>query len=202
MATVTVEPVVRRSEEASLPHYRLTVEKYRRMVDAGILDDARCELLEGLLVEKMPINPPHGAAVTRLNRRLSRLLSDEWVLFVQSPISVPRSQPEPDLAIARGPEGQYNTRHPSGREIMFVIEVADSSLAVDRGMKRRMYAAAHIPVYWVVNLIDGQIEVYTLPRAGRAPTYRVRQDFQREESVPLVIAGQEVTRLRVNELLP
>lgn len=202
MATAAVEHVVRRPEEISLPPYRLTVEKYRRMVAAGILDDARCELLEGLLVEKMTINPPHGVAVACVNRRLSRLLSDEWVLFVQSPVSVPRSQPEPDIAVAPGPEDRYVTSHPSGREITFVVEVADSSLAIDRGLKQRMYAAARIPVYWIVNLVDNQIEVYTLPRGGRSPAYRQREAFQRGDSVPVVMAGKEIARLRVSDLLP
>jgi Uma2 family endonuclease len=202
MATVTIKPGVRQQAETSQLAYRFTVEQYHGMIGAGILDDGRCELLEGLVVQKKTINPPHGAAVSRLLRRFARLLSDDWVLRVQDAISVPRSRPEPDLAVAPGPEERYDDRLPVGREITFVVEVADSSLAVDRGTKQSIYAAAHIPVYWVVNLIDNQIEVYTLPRGGRAPAYRQRQDFRPGDTVPVVIAGKELARLRVNELLP
>jgi Uma2 family endonuclease len=202
MATVTAPAETHRPADGRTVPYRFTVDQYHRMIDAGVFGDIRCELLEGLVVKKVTQNPPHGSAVTRLYRRLARLLSEAWTLRAQCPISVPGSEPEPDIAVARGPEERYDARHPAARDVTLVVEVADSSLDQDRGEKQRIYAAARIPVYWIVNLVEGQIEVYTLPRAGRSPAYRNRQDFRPGEQVPVVLAGKEVCRLRVRELLP
>jgi Uma2 family endonuclease len=80
--------------------------------------------------------------------------------------------------------------------------VAESSLPQDRGTKVRVYARARIPVYWIVNIPDSQIEVYTQPRAGKSPTYRQQRIYRLDESVPLVLAGQEIAPFAVRDLLP
>src|SRR5208283_5568309 len=98
--------------------YRLTVDQYQRMIEEGILGpDDRVELLEGYLVTKMPHNPPHDATVVRINRRLGRVLPEDWLLRVQAAIVLRDSQPEPDLGIVRGPEGIYFQRHPEAQDI-------------------------------------------------------------------------------------
>jgi Uma2 family endonuclease len=185
------------------PLYRLTVEQYHRMIDAGVLKvGAKVELIEGLLVQKMTRNPPHDAALSRINRLLARLLPDEWLLRVQSAITLPRSEPEPDFAIARGPDDRYTRRHPGPRDIALLIEVADSSLHEDRTTKVTLFADARIPEYWIINVVDNQVEVYTDPRSGRAPTYRQRHDYGADDELALVLTGQEIARLRVRDLLP
>jgi len=84
-----------------------------------------------------------------------------------------------------------------------VVEVADASLNRDRTIKKRLYAAAGIAVYWIVNLVDSQVEVYTDPTGpGQQPDYRQRRDFDRAATVPVVIEGKEVGRLAVRDLLP
>jgi Uma2 family endonuclease len=81
--------------------------------------------------------------------------------------------------------------------------VADSSLQRDRALKKRLYAAAGIPVYWIVNLLDSQIEVYTDPSGpGEQPDYRQQQNYDSADTVPVVIEGHEVARLGVQDLLP
>jgi len=202
MATVA-ESGIERPNGAQAAPYHFSVEQYHRMIAAGVFTDAdRCELLEGRVVRKVTHNPPHDAALTRLHRRLTRVLSEEWLLRVQCAISTATSEPEPDVAVVRGPEQRYDSRHPSSRDIVFVAEVADSSLEQDRVEKQRIYAGARVPVYWIVNLVGRQIEVHSLPRAGRMPTYRQRRVFQPGERLPVVIDSTEIARFRVTELLP
>jgi Uma2 family endonuclease len=207
MATVTT----RRKEKdrqalpppPPFPVYRFSVEQYHRMIDAGVFDSGgRVELLEGWIVPKMTKNPPHEAAITRLNRLLTRLLPDEWVVRIQGSLGIGASEPEPDVTVVRGPLDRYDTRHPGPRDTALVVEVADSSLDQDRGYKLRMYARARIVLYWIVNLQDSRIEVYTEPRRGRTPHYRQRQDYTPTDDVPLVLAEHDFGTIPVRELLP
>jgi hypothetical protein len=183
--------------------YRLTVEQYLRMTEVGILGKRdRVELIEGLIVQKMTRHPPHDSSLSRITRRLARLLSDEWVLRVQSAIRLRRSVPEPDVTIARGPEERYARRHPGPRDVMLLIEVAESSLLEDRTTQATLYADARISEYWIVNVVHNQVEVYTEPRGGQAPAYRQRRDYGPDDEIPLILAGQEISRLRARDLLP
>lgn len=183
---------------ARLP-YQFTVAQYQRMTEEGILTaDDRVELLKGWIVEKMPQNPPHNSTIMRVNRRLLRVLPEKWVLQVQGPIALSDSQPEPDFAIVRGPEEIYAKRHPTPKDVGLIMEIADSSLLDDRRWKGSLYAQARIPLYWIVNLVDRKIEVYASPRAG---TYREMKSYGREESVPLVLNGQQIAALSVKDLV-
>ncbi len=171
--TTTVVPPKRVNTRTSSSMYRFTVDQYQRMIESGVLKaDDRVELVAGYLVEKVPHNPLHDGTVGRINRRLMRLLPEEWLLRVQSAIVVRDSQPEPDLAIVRGPEETYFTRHPGAQDIALLIEVADSSLLDDRREKGLIYARARIAPYWIVNVNERCIEAYSQPIAGRSPRYR------------------------------
>jgi hypothetical protein len=173
------------------------------MIEAGILtEDDRAELLEGVIVAKMTHNPPHDGTIGLLQAELLKRLPDGWVLRIQSAITLADSEPEPDLAVARGPGRRYVRAHPGPRDLPLLIEVAETTPLQDRNDKGRVYARARIPVYWVVNLMDRAIEVYTEPRSGRSPVYRRRQDYQADQSVPVVLQGQEVGRIAVRDVLP
>jgi Uma2 family endonuclease len=185
------------------PLYRLTLDQYHRLIETGVLrEGAPVELIEGLLVQKMTRHPPHDQSLSRINRRLARLLSEAWELRIQCAITLRRSEPEPDVAIARGPEGRYSRRHPGPRDIVLLIEVAESSLHEDRTTKATIYADARIPEYWIINVIDSQIEVYTDPRGRPNPAYRHRRDYGPDDEIPLVLDGKGIARLPVRELLP
>jgi hypothetical protein len=86
--------------------------------------------------------------------------------------------------------------------LALVVEVAESSLDFDRRIKGPLYARNKIPAYWLVNLIDGRIEVYTDPKGGRSAGYRRRRDYDLDQSVPLVLGNRVVAHLAVRELLP
>jgi Uma2 family endonuclease len=184
--------------------WRLSVDQYHAMIHAGILtDDDPVELLEGWLVAKIPKNPPHRA-VTRLIRQvLERLVPAEWYVDSQEPITTDDSEPEPDVVVVRGETRHYLDRHPGPNDVGLVIEVADTTLQRDRGFKKRLYARAGIPVYWIVNLSDNQCEVYTEPSGPEPqPDYRQRQDYGASDDIPVVLVGIEVGRIAVRELLP
>ena len=186
------------------PIWRLSVEQYHEMVRAGILtDDDPVELLEGWLVVRMPRNPPHRLA-TRLTRQaLERHVPGGWYVEAQEPITTDDSEPEPDVVVVRGDPADYGDRHPGPSDVAMVVEVADTTLQRDRVLKQRLYASAGIPVYWILNLSERQLEVYTLPSGpGEEPAYHERRDYGVAEEAPLVVSGGEVCRIGVGELLP
>ncbi len=157
-----------------LTHRRFTVDEYFRMADAGILtEDDRVELLDGEIVEKMTINPPHAGAVKQLTR-LFAPWADRLTIGVQDPVILgTHSAPEPDLAILRHRGDGYRRAHPGPDDILLVIEVADSSLGHDRRRKLPLYARAHIAESWLVNLPDEVVEVYREPRKGSYTDRRI-----------------------------
>lgn len=186
------------------PIWRLSVDQYHEMVRLGILgEDDPIELLEGLLVLKMTKNPSHSGATRRTRTRLESILPEGWFVDTQEPITTLDSEPEPDIAIIRGDDTQYDDRHPIPSEVALLIEVADSSLQRDQTLKKRIYARAGIAVYWVMNLLNRRIEVYTEPDADKEPPdYRQRQDYGLDDEVPVVIEGMEIGKLAVKDLLP
>lgn len=189
----------------SEPPLRLTVEQYHELIRDGILSDAdSAELLEGILVHKMPKKPPHSAITGMVRQAVARLLPSGCHYHSHDPVTLPDGEPEPDGAVIRGQIEYYASRHPGPREAPLIIEVADSSLDRDRGIKLRSYARGEIAEYWIVNLIDRTIEVYTEPdpRAPGAPTYRKRAVYTSGDAVPLVIDGSRLGDVAVSAVLP
>jgi Uma2 family endonuclease len=161
------------------------------------------ELLEGYLVEKHVRNPPHDGAVTRLTNRLPRRLPSGWVTRIQCAVSMLESEPEPDGAVVRGDDTSYDSRLPVGADFGIIIEVSDSSLSFDRREKGRIYARAGIPVYWVINVADRQIEVYTDPdTAANPPVYRTHTDYHPGDQLPITLDGKQAGTIPVSDLLP
>jgi Uma2 family endonuclease len=178
--------------------YRFSVAQYMTLIDEGVFGtDVRTELIDGLVVRKMTRNSPHDSTLGFLNRWFSRQLSDEWDVRCQLGLVLARSVPEPDLLIARGPAEKYRDRHPRGTDTFLVIEVAEDSLDSDRRDKGPVYAGARIPEYWIVNVVDFQVEVYTQPRAGKTPGYRHRQDFTSPANLPLLLDGQALGEIPI-----
>ncbi len=184
------------------PVWRLSVAQYHAMAETGILgEEDPVELLEGLLVRKMPKNPGHAIAVGLAQEALRMRLPPGWHVRAQDPVLLPEGEPEPDLAVVRGSLRDYVGRHPRAGDLL--VEVADSSLMVDRTVKLRQYAAARVPVYWIVNLPEHILEVYSGPTGeGWTAAYAHRALIPEEGSVPLVLDGNEVGTVPVAELLP
>jgi Uma2 family endonuclease len=182
------------------PIWRLTVEQYHAMINAGIVrEDSPVELVEGILFRKLSKNPPHRFASVRLQRASGALLPAGWDTLSQDPITLTASEPEPDIVVIRGSNADYPDRHPGPGDVALVIEVAEASLAYDRGIKKVAYASAGIPVYWIVNLIDRQIEIHTDPRGE---TYQSVSIIPASGMVPLVIAGANAGSIPAASILP
>ncbi len=184
--------------------YRITVDQYHKMLESGSLTKRdRCVLIRGILAEKPTINPPHAIAVFQLTTALFKLLGFEAAVRIQMPITLPPdSEPQPDGVVALGYGKDYLTRHPKPQEIAIVVEVADSSVSVDRNAQLALYASHKLPVYWVINIPERRIEVYTDPKGGKSPTYRTRTDYGPDDAVPVVLAGKSLGSIPVRELLP
>src|SRR5439155_26238916 len=153
---------------------------------------------------EMPRNPAHDSAIERTDASIRPLLPAGWRMRIQCAIRLAGGEPEPDLAVVIGPVGRNDDHHPTAEEIAMVIEVSDSTLAYDRGIKLRAYAGASIRAYWIVNLIDRQVETYNTPKAPRkgTPLYAKRVDYLPGQHVPVVIAGTESATIAVDALLP
>jgi Uma2 family endonuclease len=182
---------------------RFTVDEYHRMEQCGVLTERdRVELLEGWIVSKMVHGARHDATVDQVHELIRAKLPAEWRIRIQSAITTDESEPEPDLAVVTGPASRYSMHHPRPADIQLVVEVADSSLDEDRGLKARIYARAGIPVYWIVNLVDRQIEVHANPSGpGSSPEYRLRRILTIESQLDLVVDGQDFGSLSTRELL-
>jgi Uma2 family endonuclease len=138
-------------------------EEYDKLIALGAFQNEKIELLEGWLVKMSPIGAPHSSAVTKLAEILIRTLAERATVVIQGPFAaLELSEPEPDVAVV--PRGDYDTAHPD--RAYLIIEVAESSLAVDRGVKLRLYARCGVPEYWIVNVAEKVIEVYSEPHDG------------------------------------
>ena len=192
---------------AAIPNdliWRLSIEQYHAIIQAGILtDDDSVELLEGWLVFKMPKNPPHRATPRLVRTALENILPAGWYVDSQEPITLSNSEPEPDIVVVRGDTRQYLDRHPGADDIALIIEVSDTTLQRDLTVKKRIYARAGISIYWIVNLVEEQVEVYSQPLVEvEQPDYSQRLDFGRSAVIPIIVEGIEIGAIAVDALLP
>jgi Uma2 family endonuclease len=183
---------------------RFSVARYQRMIETGILTpEDKVELLENYVVLKMPRNPLHDGTIDLLTAAFPGRVPLGWLLRIQQTLVLSDSQPEPDFAIVRGTPRTYLARHPAAADAGLVIEVADSSLLRDQRDKTRIYARGGILCYWIVNLVDQRLEVYSQPSGPTAvPAYGAFQTYQPGDAVPLVLDGNTVGTVPVADLLP
>lgn len=181
VATTVAEPTT----------YRLDAERYARIVESGALEGQRVELIDGIIVEMSPQSPAHALIIQRLTRHLANAATA--ALRVQLPLATASdSVPEPDLALDSAPESA--THHPTSA--VLVVEVAHSSQTLDSGRKAQLYAAAGVPVYWVVDLTARAVELRTDPAPGG---YRTLRTLGADDTLPSPCEG--VAELDVGALL-
>jgi Uma2 family endonuclease len=146
-----------------LTRWRFTVHDYHRMGEAGILhEDDRVELIEGELVEMTAIGTRHFSCVNRLTRMLVMNVGDEAIVSVQNPVRLNEyNEPQPDLTVIRPRD--YRESLPIPEDVLLLIEVSDTTLAYDRGVKLPLYARAGIREVWIVDLSGETTGRYTDP---------------------------------------
>lgn len=185
------------------PLFRLTVEDYHDLIDRGRLTaDDPVELVEGVLVYRMPIKPPHAATVDAVADAVAPVLPAGWRYRSEKPVTLDDGEPQPDGAVTSLSRADLFVRHPGPADLALVIEVADTTLDRDRGMKLRSYARAGIPAYWIVNLVGRQVEVYADPTDDPEPDYRRRDVYAVGEAVPWSVGGVAMAAVPVEAMLP
>ncbi|MDB5387685.1 MAG: hypothetical protein JWM11_3331 [Planctomycetaceae bacterium] len=191
---------------------RLDVRQFERFMESGTLKpDVRCELLDGYVVLKnraatgddpMNIGARHACVTDALSCRLYDVFRDSgWSVRTQTPLLINNyTEPEPDVAVIRGRGADYLPNLPGSDSVHLLIEVADSSLEADRGKKLEQYARAGIPTYWIVNLRDNQLEIYTNPNS-KLENYVDNRVFLEHEMVEILIPGRDPVSLPVRAIL-
>jgi Uma2 family endonuclease len=182
------------------PLYRMSLERYESLVDSGLFTKRdRLHLINGLLVAKMTKKPPHVAGCDLTRAAIDGLSLAGWYTRVGDPVRLPPdSEPEPDIALVRGTIRDYSDHHPGPGDVALIAEIADSSVADDRKMAG-VYGPAGIPVYWIVNLVHRQVEVYTDPGPNGYASCDV---YKPGDIVPVVVDGKNVGQIAVDDLLP
>jgi Uma2 family endonuclease len=174
-----------------------TVGEYEQMISAGVLsEDDRLELIEGEILAMPPIGGLHIQVVNRLTRLLVLLLKDQAVVSIQNPVRLQNSEPQPDVAVLRPSVNDEPTGVPRASDVILVIEVADTSVALDRAVKIPLYGREGIPEAWLVDLGQGAIEVYRGPSLSG---YRNKLTLGAGDT--LTIEGVADAHLRVDDVL-
>jgi Uma2 family endonuclease len=176
--------------------HRWTRKNYERMAIEGLFaPDARVELIDGIVYDKAPQSAPHVSGVHRTLKALERVFPDSYIR-VHAPLALADdSEPEPDLAVIQGTILDYAVEHPT--TALLVVEIADSSLAHDQGLKIRLYARCGIPEAWLLNVPAKTLEVYRDPVED---VYRTRQILRTGETVSPLVRPE--AQIAVSDLFP
>jgi Uma2 family endonuclease len=182
---------------------RWSKDEYYRLGELGFFDGQRVELIEGRLMVHSPQKSLHSAVVDAVDDVLGRLFGAGYLTRCQLPLDLGQAvEPEPDVAVVPGTRWQYLRAHPTSAAL--VVEVADTTLTYDRDRKGGLYARAGIADYWIVNLVDGWLEVYRNPQPGAASPhgygYADRTDLPPGATVSPLALPQAT--FAVTELLP
>jgi Uma2 family endonuclease len=185
------------------PLYRMSLEQYESLIATGFFtkhDDVH--LINGYVVNRMAESPEHGAVCDVIRRTMEVILLAVagWHARGQNGLKIPSqvSIPRPDLAIVRGDWRDYLNRYPESKDTALVAEVSVSSLDEDRAMAD-IYAAGGVPVYWIVNVDDGQVEVYSDPGPSG---YQSHEVLAPGHVLSVMVNGVEVGEIPVADILP
>lgn len=161
---------------------RFAVDEYHRMAEAGVFAaDERLELVDGRIVTMAPIGPRHASRTRAIAELFRSRFGERAVVLHQDPVTLDAStEPQPDIAVVTAPAERYERAHPTTADVLLLVEISDTSLAVDRGPKLRTYARTGVPEYWIVNLADDVVEVFCEPAADE---YRSQRMLRRGDRI-------------------
>ncbi|MCC7423952.1 MAG: Uma2 family endonuclease [Planctomycetaceae bacterium] len=198
--------------QRTAPLFTLTLQQYHALTESGILPDGEpVEFIEGLLVRKdrsdrggnllnHGVRPATG--VKRGARVIERATHDLSVhVQVQLPVTLSNlSEPEPDYCLVKGLPEDFAHAHPSPRDLLLVVEVADNSLSYDRTTKCRVYASAGVSCYWIVNLVSDCVEVFTDPDTAEG-SYRTHRTFPRGAMLEIPLGDGASRQISVDDIV-
>lgn len=203
MSAILEQPTIDASPAPEAALYRISTDEFYRMLEAEVFpDEARLELWNGWIYEKMAKTQAHVVSGNKTQIVLSRVLPPAYFVGGENPITVgPARAPLPDLVVLRGIPDDYLDRRPVAADVGLVVELSLTSLKSDVGSKLGAYARAGIPAYWVVNLIDGVVLVHSnpVPPEGR---YASVATVKPGESFPFLLDGVQVALIAASDLLP
>lgn len=159
-----------------------TVEDYHQMIQAGILSDRNVELINGEIINMSPEGPIHHFLNVTIADYLRSLLESKAIISEAHPITLRDSEPEPDITIIRSPIAQYKNHHPYPEDIFWVIEISDSTLSKDLGVKKKSYASEGIREYWVIDVNNKMLKVFQNPLNN---DYQICQEYKNGIVSPL-----------------
>ncbi|CEP68890.1 Nuclease, putative, TT1808 [Moorella glycerini] len=164
---------------------RFTVEEFYQMARAGILgENDRVELIDGEIIEMVPIGTRHAACVRRMDRIFSTKIGNNALVDTQNPLRLDQnSEPQPDLMLLKPRDDYYASFHPRPEDVLLLVEVADTSVAYDREVKVNLYAKGGVNEVWLVNLQVQQVTAYRLPSPSG---YREIKEYGRGDHISLL----------------
>jgi Uma2 family endonuclease len=147
--------------------HRFNVKEYYRMAETGVLrPDARVELLDGEIMDMLPIGPFHGGVTRFLIEFFTDASHKRWITDAQNPVRLDdHSEPQPDLMLLKRSADYYQKRQPAPKDVFLLVEISDSSLERDQEVKLPAYARSGIAEVWIVDLNEQTIEVYRQPHS-------------------------------------
>jgi Uma2 family endonuclease len=161
---------------------RWTKDEYYRLGELGFFQGQKVELIEGVLMVQSPQRPQHANAIDVVAELLRGAFGNGYRVRVQMPVDLGQTaEPEPDVLVVQGTRQQYQSSHPTSA--LLIVEVSDTALSYDRRRKGSLYARAGIQDYWIVNLVNRQVEVYRDPVPDATHHYGHRYD-SRADLVP------------------
>lgn len=195
--SMTLSPLLAAGEPKSSERH-WTVDEFYRAYEAGQLDDSkRWELIQGRIIEKMPVGPPHASLADSIAEMLRDAMQPAYIVREEKPVHLAfDTEPVPDITVARGARSDYRERHPTPADTVLVVEVADSSVVKDLGGKAYSYAQAGMTEYWVVLVNEDAIVVHRQPspEGYESVTRRAGEDALSPLALPEII-------WTINELL-
>lgn len=142
-----------------------TIEDYHKMIEGGILNNRKVELIKGEIVKMSPEGELHHYVNFNVGDYLRTLLLNKALISEAHPITLhDNSEPEPDIAIISFPREKYKNHHPYPEDIYWVIEIADTTIKKDSSIKKNLYAEAKIPEYWLIDLQAKILKVFRYPQ--------------------------------------
>lgn len=201
MPAVLDKPTMKTSQHADRqPHpYRFSRQDYYKMVEKGLFNGQRVELIEGEIIDMSPMNNPHAVGIYLTQETLRSAFGSDFFIRVQMPMrATPSSEPEPDIAVVATDPRSW-TDHPE--TALLVVEISGDTLSFDRSKKAALYARMGIEDYWIVNLNEPQLEVYRKPQKDKSGwRYGTMEIFRPQDTVRPLAAAK--AKIKVADMLP
>jgi Uma2 family endonuclease len=163
-------------QDRAVPSHRFSTAQYLEMIEKGVIGpDDRVELVNGIIVDMSPAGARHNQFLGQLNRLLAPLL-DRFDIWIQGTLTLAEGQVyDPDVMLLRQKPGGYKTRLPGPRDVMLLVEAADSSFRRDQQIKLPVYAAAGIREFWIADLDREELIIHRDPAGDNYKTVDARQ---------------------------